>query len=143
MASILMREAPEATDRDKIIAAAEGSAGRALAPAELDLVKLEAAALGILREGDPTNGKRSALAQELAKRGASERYAAFLDLLPSLIAREARHLEGPTRQRALEAYARTRELTAIAPRLTLDPASTVFQLGGFLADVPEPASLMR
>jgi DNA polymerase-3 subunit delta' len=143
MASILMREAPEATDREKIIAAAEGSAGRALALAELDLVKLEAAAFGILREGDPTNGKRSALAQELAKRGASERYTAFLDLLPSLIAREARHLEGPTRQRALEAYARTRELTAIAPRLTLDPASTVFQLGGFLADVPEPASLKR
>ena len=106
-------------------------------------MKLEAAALRILREGDPTNGKRSALAQELGKRGAGERYAAFLELLPSLIAREARQLEGPTRQRALDAYAKTRELTAIAPRLTLDPASTVFQLGGILADIAEPASLKR
>jgi len=64
-------------------------------------------------------------------------------LLPSLIAREARQLDGPTRQRALDAYSRARELTAFAPRLTLDPASTVFQLGGYLADVAEPASLKR
>jgi hypothetical protein len=29
-------------------------------------------------------------------------------------------------------------LTAIAPRLSLDPASTVFQLGGILASVAAP-----
>ena len=145
MTSILAREAPALDDaeRRRIIAMSFGSAGRALAFAELDLAKLEEAALAILRQGDPTNGRRSDLALELGKRGAGERYAAFLDLAPSLIAREARGLDGPRRERALDAYARARELAMIAPRVSLDPAATVFQLGGILADVAEPASLKR
>jgi len=145
MASILEREAPALSDseRRKIVAMSFGSAGRALAFAELDLARLEEAALAILRQGDPTNGRRSDLASELGKRGAGERYAAFLDLAASLIAREARRLEGPQRERALDAYARARELAMIAPRVSLDPAATVFQLGGILAEVAEPASLKR
>ena len=45
-----------------------GSAGRALAFAELGLAKLEDAALAILRQGDPTNARRSELASELGKK---------------------------------------------------------------------------
>jgi DNA polymerase-3 subunit delta' len=140
MTSILAEKLPQLTaaERQRIIAASGGSAGRALALAELDLVALEEAALKILREGDPTNGRRSDLALELGKKGAAERYAAFLELLPSVIAREAPSLNGPSRERALDAYARSRELAAMAPRLSLDPASTVFQLGGILASVAEP-----
>ena len=140
MASILGEHLPELTepDRRKVLEAAGGSAGRAIALAELDLVSLEEAALRILRQGDPTNARRSDLASELGKRGASDRYAAFLELLPSVIAREARDLSGAPRQRAVDAYARTRELVAVAPRLSLDPAATVFQLGGILASVADP-----
>jgi DNA polymerase III subunit delta' len=143
MASILVLQAPDLSEaeRQKIIAMSFGSAGRALAFAELGLAKLEDAALAILRQGDPTNARRSELAQELGRKTAAERYAAFLDLAPSLIAREARRLEGQTRERALEAYAKARELSVIAPRLSLDPAATVFQIGGILADVGKPASL--
>jgi DNA polymerase-3 subunit delta' len=139
MTSILESQALElsATERQKIIPMSFGSAGRALAFAELSLAKLEDAALAILRQGDPTNARRSDLAQELGKRGAAERYAAFLDLAPSLIAREARQLDGPRRERALDAYAKAREIAAIAPRLSLDPAATVFQIGGILASVPD------
>jgi DNA polymerase-3 subunit delta' len=122
--------------RDRIIAMASGSAGRALACAELDLAPLEDKALGILREGDPTNARRSELAQELGKKGAGDRYAAFLELVPTIVAREARGASGGRRARALDAYARARELAAIAPRVSLDPAATVFQLGGILASVP-------
>jgi DNA polymerase-3 subunit delta' len=145
MTPILETEAPDvsAVERQKIIAMSSGSAGRALAFAELGLAKLEDAALTILRQGDPTNARRSDLASELAKKGAADRYAAFLDLAPSLIAREARQLQGPSRERALDAYAKARELAAIAPRVSLDPAATVFQIGGILADVAEPASLKR
>jgi DNA polymerase-3 subunit delta' len=117
-----------------------GSAGRALAFAELDLAKLENAAIAILRQGDPTNARRSELASELGKKAATERYAAFLDLAPSLIAREARQLGGPARERALDAYAKASELAAVAPRLSLDPAATVFQIGGILASVPDRQS---
>jgi DNA polymerase-3 subunit delta' len=139
MTSILETHAPEVStaERQKIISMSFGSAGRALAFAELSLAKLEDAALAILRQGDPTNARRSDLAQELGKRGASERYAAFLDLAPALIAREARKLDGPRRERALDAYAKAREIAAIAPRLSLDPAATVFQIGGILASIPD------
>ncbi len=107
--------------------------------AELDLVSLEEKALKILRQGDPTNGRRSDLAIELGKRGAGDRYAAFLEILPSVIAREAR---GAYRRAA----------PACASRLMPGPASwspsrrgcrsippsTVFQLGGILASVADP-----
>jgi DNA polymerase III subunit delta' len=137
MTSILEAKAPEigAAERQKIIAMSFGSAGRALAFAELGLAKLEDAALAILRQGDPTNARRSDLAQDLGKKASAERYAAFLDLAPSLIAREARRLEGLSRERALDAYAKARELAMLAPRLSLDPAATVFQIGGILASV--------
>jgi len=139
MTSILGSQSPDlsAVERERIVAMSGGSAGRAVAFSELDLAKLEDAAMGILRQGDPTNAKRSNLAGELGRKGASDRYTAFLDLAPSLIAREARRLEGRSRERALDAYAKARELATIAPRLSLDPAATVFQIGGILAGVAE------
>ena len=145
MTSVLLEQAPSLKDaeRQRIIAMSVGSAGRALAFAELELAKLEDAALTILRQGDPTNARRSELAVELGKKAAAERYAAFLELAPSLIAREARQLTGGPLERALDAYAKARELAALAPRLSLDPSATVFQIGGFLADVANPGSLKR
>jgi DNA polymerase-3 subunit delta' len=137
MTSILETQAPAVSvaERQRIISMSFGSAGRALAFAELGLAKLEDAAIAILRQGDPTNARRSELASELGKKASADRYAAFLDLAPSLIAREARKLDGVPRERALDAYTKARELAAIAPRLSLDPAATVFQIGGILAEV--------
>jgi DNA polymerase-3 subunit delta' len=145
MTSILETNAPgvAGAELQRIVAMAGGSAGRALAFAELGLAKLEDSALAILRHGDPTNSRRSELSQELGRKGAAERYAAFIELTPSLIARGARQLHGGMRERALDAYAQARELAAIAPRLSLDPAATVFQMGGILASIAEPASLKR
>jgi DNA polymerase-3 subunit delta' len=142
MTSILVAQAPALTaaQRQQVIAMSNGSAGRALAFAELDLAKLEATAMAILREGDPTNARRSELALELGRKGAAERYAAFLDLAPSLIAREAKKLRGAPLERALGAYEKARELTAVAPRVLLDPSATVFQIGGILAEVGKPVS---
>jgi DNA polymerase-3 subunit delta' len=56
-------------------------------------------------------------------------------LAPGLIARLARLPDGPARRRALDAYARARETSGLAPRLSLDAAATVFQLGSILASV--------
>jgi DNA polymerase-3 subunit delta' len=142
MTSVLLDALPSAntSERARLIASAEGSPGRALAFAALDLAPIEEQALTILREGDPTNARRSKLAQVLGLKAAADRYAAFLDLVPSLIAREARGLSGAERDRALEAYARARKAVALAPRLSLDPAATTFQLGSILASV---ASLKR
>lgn len=140
MTSILAQELAEISDseRQKLIPLANGSVGRAMAFASLDLGPLEREALSILRNGDPDNGKRSAMSSQLSRKASSDRYAAFLDLLPSLVAGEARTLVEPERARALDAYERVRELVAVAPRLSLDPAATIFQLGGILASVAEP-----
>ena len=140
MAAILERHLPEssAAERQRLIGFAGGSAGRALAIAELDLGPLEEKALAILRQGDPTNERRVQLADELGKKGAADRYAMFLELIPSLLAQQSRTLGPSERDRAILAYEKVRELSAIAPRLSLDPAATVFQLGGLLASVAPP-----
>lgn len=137
MTSLLSHSFPEEkleTIRS-LIEFSNGSIGRAKDIAALDLAPLESQALGILREGDRDNSRRSKLASSLGSKAAADRYAAFLELVPGLIAREAVRLEGDARGRALDAYARARETAALAPRLSLDPAATVFQLGGILASV--------
>jgi DNA polymerase-3 subunit delta' len=140
MTSILEMQVPDMNgpERTRLVSLAGGSIGRALAFASLELGPLEEESVHILRHGDADNSRRSALAGQLARKAAADRYAAFLELLPSLVAKEARILADPQRERALDAYQRVRELTAIAPRLSLDPAATVFQLGGILASVAEP-----
>ena len=137
MTSVLERELPDLTtkDRARLLPLASGSVGRALAYAALDLAPLEEQALAILRQGDRDNARRSKLASALGPKAAADRYAAFLDLAPSLIAREARRLDGSARRRALDAYVRARETSRLAPRLSLDAAATVFQLGSILASV--------
>lgn len=137
MASVLREQLPELPEeeRAKLISLAGGSVGKAMAYAELELATIEAEALAIMRSGDPDNVGRSKLASALAGKAAAPRYAAFLELAPGLIAREARKTYGVQRERALAAYARARETAAIAPRLSLDPAATCFQLGTILASV--------
>jgi DNA polymerase-3 subunit delta' len=88
-----------------------------------------------MREGDADNARRSALSAQLSTKAAADRYLAFLELVPNLLAREAPAMEPARRSRAFSAYARARETAVLAPRLTLDPGMTVFQLGSLLADV--------
>ena len=142
MTSALQEQLPNlsAEERRRLIPLARGSVGRALAFAELDLAALEAEAVAIMRSGDQDTTRRSKLASTLSAKAAAPRYAAFLELAPTLIAREARSAEGAARNRALEAYARARETAAIAPRLSLDPAATTFQLGTILASVAGSAA---
>jgi DNA polymerase-3 subunit delta' len=137
MTSVLTREPFEfgSAEFARLLPLARGSVARALAYASLDLAPLEEAALAILRDGDRDNARRSKLAQSLGPKAAADRYAAFLDMAPALIAQEARQLDGAARRRALDAYGRARETSRLAPRLSLDPAATVFQLGTILASV--------
>ena len=140
MTSILAKELPEVSEakRSVLVSATNGSAGRAIALARLDLEPLRQEALGLMREGDPTNARRSRLAQALSGRNSAERYAAFLQLAPSLIAGEARRLTRGDRLRALDAYSEAHDLGRMAPRLSLDPATTAFRMGSILASVAEP-----
>jgi DNA polymerase-3 subunit delta' len=81
----------------------------------------------------PANARRSRLAAELAPKSAQARYEAFLARVPSFIAAEARRRTGPASANALTAWERARDLAGSAVRLSLDPHSVVFELGGILA----------
>lgn len=137
MTSALAGALPEssAAERARLIPLAGGSVGRAVSIAELDLASLRQEAEAILREGDPANERRSKLARSLSGKAAAARYAAYLELLPGLVAEHARASEGARRSRTLDAYAQVRDLASFAPRHSLDPQATVFQLGTILASV--------
>jgi len=113
--------------------AGEGSPGRALAFRGLDIGGLDRAMRALVEEGDPTNAKRSALAQSLSTKSAQPRYEAFLARAPSLIAVEARTRRGPALAEALILWERAQQLAGSAKGLSLDPHATVFELGGMLA----------
>ena len=130
-------------DLGRLLEIAGGSVGRALQGRELDLAPLEAEARAIMSQGDPDNSRRSKLASQLSGKAAADRYSAFLSMIPAIIAREARLASEPRRSRALDAYARARETAALAPRLTLDPAATIFELGGVLAAVAGPPASLK
>jgi DNA polymerase-3 subunit delta' len=118
-----------------LIEGAGGSPGQLLALSSLDLEPLRSEALGLIRQGDPSNARRSKLAQGLSGRNSADRYAAFLGMVPAIIASEAKALDGDARLRALDAYAEARTLSRMAPRLSLDPATTAFRMGSILASV--------
>ena len=125
-----------------LVERAGGSPGRALSYAALDLAPLHDQALAMMRSGDPFNERRSKLASSLSLKAAADRYTAFLQIVPTMIADEARRLDGPARLRALDAYKRARDTCQLAPRLSFDPGATVFQLGTILASVaPEQSSV--
>jgi DNA polymerase-3 subunit delta' len=137
MTSALRAALPDAEDREveALEAAAEGSPGRALQFRGLDIHALDRAMVELVREGDPTNARRSALAQSLALKSAQPRYEAFLGRVPSLIAREAKSRRGSALAEALATWERAQSLAASATHLSLEPESTVFELAGMLASL--------
>jgi DNA polymerase-3 subunit delta' len=137
MTSALRNALPDAEAREieDLKAAAAGSPGRALQFRGLDIAALDRAMETIVRDGDPTNARRSALAQSLALKSAQPRYEAFLARAPSLIAREARTRRGPALAEALRVWERAQSLASSATHLSLEPESVVFELGGMLASL--------
>ena len=111
----------------------EGSPGRAIAFRGLDIDALDRAMRELAREGDPTNARRAQLAQSLSLKAAQPRYEAFLGRAPSLIAQIAKERSGTALSEALKLWERASDLAGSATRLSLEPQSVVFELGGMLA----------
>jgi len=135
MAAALAGALPDANDSEieELAGVGEGSPGRAVAYRGLDIGGLERAMRDLASKGDPTNARRIELAQALSTKAAQARYEAFLARAPSLIAAHARARRGPDLAAALGLWERARELAGSASRLSLDPQSVVFELGGMLA----------
>ena len=131
----LQRLLPEES-RDEIEALAsvgEGSPGRALGFAGLDIAGLDAAIDRLVHGGDPTNAVRSALARQLGTKAAQARYEAYLDRVPARIAAEARRREGPALASAIALWESARRISESAVHLSLDQPTTVFELASMLA----------
>lgn len=137
MTSALRAAAPEADDGEirDLAVAGDGSPGRALAWRGLDVAGLDRAMAELVREGDPANVRRSALAQSLASKSAQPRFEAFLARVPSFIAAEAKDRRGPPLAKALAAWERAQDLASGARGLSLEPESVVFELAGMLASL--------
>ena len=131
-----LHEALPEADGDEIgtlITAGEGSPGRAIRYAGLDVAGLDSAIAAIAADGDPNNARRAALAKTLAGKGNAARYEVFLDRVPAIIAREARGRSGARLKTALDAQAAARDLAGAALGLSLDAQATVFEMAAIVA----------
>jgi DNA polymerase III subunit delta' len=137
MSAALQAALPQASASEiaDLAAVGEGSPGRAVRFAGLDVAGLDRAMESIIRSGDPDNGERVALARSLALKAAQPRYEALLERLPSRIAAEARTRSGEPLAEAVALWEKARALAGSAPRLSLDPQATVFELAGLLASL--------
>lgn len=135
MAAAIRDARPEAGEAEvsALVAVGEGSPGRSLRYAGLDVAGLDAAIAGIAGDGDPGNARRVKLARALTGKTAQLRYEAFLDRVPAYIAQAARTREGPALAVALDAHIAARELAGVAVGLSLDPQATVFEMAGIVA----------
>jgi len=137
MTSALSAALPDADQEEirELTAAGQGAPGRAVAFRGLDIAELDSAMAVMAKEGDPTNARRSRLAQRLAPKSAQPRFEAFLARAPALIASEAKGRRGPALAEALRLWERAHALAAGATHLSLDPESVAFELGGMIASL--------
>jgi DNA polymerase-3 subunit delta' len=145
MTSALTAALPDA-DHNEISAlrdAGKGSPGRAIAFRGLDIAALDRALNELAEQGDPTNGRRSLLAQSLAAKSAQPRYEAFLTRVPSIIAGAAKSRRGPALAEAIALWERASDLAGSATRLSLDPQVVAFELGGMVAALARPSEERR
>ena len=143
---VALRRALPAIDEAELgalIAAGQGSPGRALGYAGLDLAGLDASLRAIARNGDADNAVRAELAQSLSAKAAQRRYEAFLARAPAFIAQEARNRSGRALTGALDAWSAARSLAESAVRQSLDPQMTVFALGGHVAGLAPGAKHVK
>jgi DNA polymerase-3 subunit delta' len=135
MTSILREALPQAGDEElsALVAAGQGSPGRALGFAGLDMAELDRALGQIAEHGDPSNAERTKLAKSLALKTAQPRYEAFLDRAPSFIAARAGTRRGESLRTVLDAHEAARTLAAAARGLSLDAQATVYEMAGIVA----------
>ena len=138
--AVLAAQASNLDDDDRValVRIAEGAPGRALRFAETGIAALEEqlAALAVTaREAAP--GRALALAKSLAGKANTQRYEAFLELAPAMLAAAARTRSGASLARTLANWEAASALAASAVALALDPQSVAFDLAGKVAALAE------
>lgn len=135
MAAVLRDALPDADDDEiaSLVRVGDGAPGRALGYAGLDLAGIDSVIEAIGRDGDPGLARRATLARALSLKAAQARYEAFLDRVPTMIARMTALRTGADLRAALDAYDEARSVAAAARGLSLDAQGTVYELAGIVA----------
>jgi len=135
LGSVLRGKLPSAGPAEiaALVRAGDGSPGRALGYAGLEMGALDDIMAAIARSGDRSNAERSKLAKSLALKAAQPRYEAFLDRVPSFIAEASADRTGDSLKTALDAYDGARALAISARALSLDQQATVYEMAGLVA----------
>ena len=135
MTSVLRSHLPEATSQEiaALVAAGEGSPGRALSFAGLDIAGIDASLARLSTTGDLNNVERSTLAQKLSTKAAQARYKAFIVRAPAYIAAQARMRQGDDLAVALDQWQAAKSLSQTAISGSLEPQSVVFALASHVA----------
>jgi DNA polymerase III subunit delta' len=141
MRQAIRREMPALDEAElaALVKAGEGSPGRALSFAGLDIGGIDAALAQLATTGDASNEVRSELAQKLSTKAAQRRFEAFLARCPTFIASEAQRRSGDALAPAIAAWEQARALAESAVRQSLDPQMTVFALAGHVAGLAPKA----
>jgi DNA polymerase-3 subunit delta' len=126
---------PEASaaEVEALVRAGQGSPGRALSFAGLDLASIDSEMAAIAARGDPDNAIRARLARTLGTKAAQPRYEAFLARVPAFALAEARSRQGAALAEAIAVYEAASQLGPVALAQSLDAQATVFEMGGILA----------
>lgn len=135
MTSVLRTQLPEAAASEiaSLVAAGDGSPGRGLHFAGLDIASIDMVLKALATEGDPDNSRRLALSQQLAGKSAQARYEVFLQRTPAFLALEARRRSGEALGKALKHWEAARSLAAHAVAGSLEPQNVVFNMAGHVA----------
>ncbi len=135
MTTVLQAALPQANGAEiaALVRAGDGSPGRALGYAGLDMAALDSVMTTIAANGDHSNAQRTKLAKALSLKAAQPRYEAFLDRVPSFIAEASATRQGDSLKIALDAYDGARALAISARALSLDQQATVYEMAGLVA----------
>ncbi len=135
MTSVLRAQLPDAdpTEIAALVDAGDGSPGRAMHYAGLDIAGIDAALRDLITHGDPDNARRLSLSQQLSGKVAQARYEVFLQRAPAFLTAAARQRSGDALGLALKQWEATRSLAAHAVAGSLDVQQVVFSMAGHVA----------
>ena len=139
MQQLLREQTPKLDDTEiaALVAAGEGSPGRALQFVDAGLAELDDIAKSIMHTGDRNNALKTDLARKLSLKAAMPRYQAFIQRVPNLMAQHIRTSDRSDKIGQIDCWREARDLAAMAVPKSLDSQSVVFRLSCLMGSLAQ------
>jgi DNA polymerase-3 subunit delta' len=131
----------QGAELDQLLLLGKGAPGYALELANNGLDQLGSTLRTILRDGDPDNRQRSALARSLSGKAAKGKFEAFLQYAPAFLAEQAKVTPAADLGPVLETWEKVRDLAGAAMPLSLDPSAVAYEIGGLIAQLAQDSAV--